>query len=157
MNRARLASVLGFLCGILFACSLIMQWMRDPSHLLPGPGLYPEWSVCVALFAGSLGLWFQKRWGRLTVLIAGVLFLVLCTGILVGVGCAASMLSCSRLNVLSQPTLAVSFYFAKVACSVESIQCYETSVCVQPILTILTMTVLLKPLASNNRSKGRDA
>jgi hypothetical protein len=152
MSRARLGSLLALLCGTLFACSLLMQWMRDPSYYPhQPPPRYLEWAICVALFAGAIGLWFQRRWARLTFLIAGSFFLFLCIGVFVGVGCAGTLMSCYRYNLLSQPTLAVSYYFAKVACSVESLQCYEVATFAQPVLTMLTMAVLVKPLVYNNR------
>jgi hypothetical protein len=154
MNRPRLGSLLGLLCSSLFLCSLFVA--IDPYYAHPRDR-YFLWGVCGALFAGSVGLWFQRRWGRLALLIGGGIFLFLCLDVFVGVAAMGTPLSSYRFYILHSPTLAVSYYFAKLACSVESLQCYEASTCVQPALTILTMTVILKPLASNNRWSDRDS
>jgi len=148
MTRAHLGSLLGLLCSTLFALSLLTAVDLYP------PWPYLEWGVFGVMFAASIGLWFQKRWGRLTLLISGIIFLWLWLGVLVGTGCAGSLIGCARHNLQSQPAVAVAYYLAKFACRAESADCYVGASFVQPVLMMLTMAVVLKPLASNHRWRG---
>ena len=149
MDRVRLGSLLSLLCSILFAASLLTA-----VHPYP-PGLpYVLWGLCGVLFISSVSLWFQKRWGRIIFLIGGCIYLLYCLEMLVGVGCAGTLASCYKYHLQSQPSLAVAYHFAKLVCSEESLQCYASFTCIQPVLTIFAMIVLLKPLASNNRWRG---
>jgi len=160
MNRARIGSLLALLCGILVVCSLLTQLVNEPTSYPyfqrpQPPAQYVGLSIGGAYFAASVGLWLQRRWGRLIFFITGSIFLFLSLGFFpIELAYAGTPMSNYRYALLSQPLLAASYYFARLACSVESLQCYEAAACVQPILTILTMAVLVKPLASNNRWRG---
>jgi hypothetical protein len=152
MRRARLASLLGLLCSLLLAASLLIAVDPYPPARLP----YFLWGLCGVLFVASVGLWFQKRWARIVFLVAGTIFLLqyAAAALLGPEGCAGTLVGCYRHYIRSEPMLALIYPFLKVICSPESVRCYTSSMYLAPAPMIFAMAILLKPLASNNRWRG---
>jgi hypothetical protein len=159
MVRARLGSLLGVLCSTLFALSLLLVVDTHAPHWV---GFL--WLLCGALLISSVGLWFRKRWARLAFLLVASWLLLLYIaeiGLAPG-GCAGTMSGCYNYYIQHDPLLAVAHYFAyltcshdlDLCCSEQLVRCIKRSMYVQPALTLFAMVVLLKPLASNNRSSG---
>jgi hypothetical protein len=159
MTRARLGSLLGGLCGVLLALSLLV--VESPTRH------WALWALCDALCIFAVGVWLRNRWARWGFLIA-LCFLMLSYVASIEFapgGCAGSLAGCYNYYIRHDPTLAVAHYFAylicshplDLCCSDHLIRCHKLSMYVQPALSLVAMVVLLKPLASNNRSSGRDA
>jgi hypothetical protein len=147
MGRARLVSLLGLLCSLLLAASLLIA--VDPYP----PGLpYFLWGLCGVLFVASVGLWLQKRWAHIVFLVAGTIFLLQYAAavFLAPHGCAGTWVGCYRHYVRSEPMLAVIHRLVEVTCSPESVRCYTSSMYLLSAPMIVAMALLLKPLASNN-------
>ena len=163
MVRARLGSLLGVLCSILFALSLLL--VVDPH---PVPWVVFLWFLCGALFVSSVRVWPRRRWARLAFLVTASWLLVLSVLSIAEIavspgGCAGTMNGCYNYYVQHDPLLAIAHYFAYLTCShdldmccSELVRCIKRSMYVQPALTLLAIVLLLKPLASNNRWSGRE-
>jgi hypothetical protein len=154
MDRARIGSLLGLFCSCLFAVSLVVVVNPYPpwrTHFL--------WALCAVLIASSVGVWFRKRGARLALMVAGIIYLVqYVAAVAVAPGaCAGEWVQCYRRGVLSEGMFAIIYYFARLVCSTESVHCYTTFMYLLPAPMIIALVTLLRPLASNNRSKGRDA
>src|ERR1700733_7461732 len=148
MTRSRLGSLLGLLCSSLLLWSLLI--VVDPYPPRP----YFEWGLFSALFTASVGVWFNKTWARIIFLVVGSVFVLFSVAaIAVGFSCAGNLVNCYQRFVRSQPIFADVYYFAKVACMPQSVRCFDSLMYVQPVLTGLALAVLLRPLASNSRSK----
>jgi hypothetical protein len=151
MDRARLGSLLGLLCSLLLAASLL-------SAVNPYPPWWPYmlWGLWSMMFIASVGLWSHSRWGRTIFLGAGIIFLLECSGeILMAPGaCAGTLAGCYKHYVISDPMLAVDYYLVKLTCSGESVRCYTSVMYLQAALMIVAIATLLKPLTSNNRWRG---
>jgi len=151
MGRGRLGSLLGLLCSLLFAASLLIA-------VNPYPPWWPYllWGLWSMVFIASVGLWSHSGWGRIILLGTGIIFVLECSGeILLAPGaCAGTLIGCYKHYVISDPMLAVDYYVGKLICSGESVSCYRSVMYLQPALMILAIGTVLKPLASNNRWKG---
>jgi hypothetical protein len=158
MVRARLGSLLGVLCSTLVALSLLLVVNPYQHHW------GALWALCGALLISSVGLWFRKRWARLAFLLGGSFLLLsyIAEIELAPGGCAGSIAGCYNYYIQHDPLLAVAHYFAyltcshplDLCCSEQLIRCHKLSMYVQPALTLLAMAFVLRPLASNNRSRG---
>jgi hypothetical protein len=153
MDRARIGSLLGLHCSSLFAASLLLAVDPYPpwrTHFL--------WALCTVLFVTSVGVWFRIRGARLTLIVAGVIYLLqYASTVAVGWVCGGNWVQCYGRGILSEGIFAVIYYFARLTCSTESVHCYTTLLYLLPTPMIIAVVILLKPLASNNRSKGSDA
>jgi len=159
MDRARLGSLLGLLCSVLLAISLLVVVNPYP------PGLpYLLWGLCGVLCIASASLWFRRRWGRVVFLVAGTVILLGYVDAILWApgGCAGTLAGCYNHYIQSNRMLAVAHYFVyftcshqpDLCCSEQLIRCHKLSMYVQPALTLLVLLILLKPLASNNRWRG---
>jgi hypothetical protein len=151
MSSSRVGSICGLLSSIFFVTSLVV--VVDP---YPPGSIHFLWGLCGVFFVASIGVWFQVPWARIVFFIAGILFLGVSSGPILGYACAGNPVGCFRHGLLSEPTLAVAYYLAEIICSDYSLRCYEIAACVPPGVTAAAMTILLIPSASNKRWSGRD-
>jgi hypothetical protein len=151
MDRARLGSMLGLLCSLQLAASLL-----SVVNAYPPWWPYMLWGLWSMLVIASIGLWSHSGWGRAIFLGAGIIFLLECSGeILMAPGsCAGTLVGCYEHYVISDPMLAVDYYLVKLTCAGESVRCYTFAMYLQAGLMVVAIAILLKPLASNNRWRG---
>jgi hypothetical protein len=119
MNRARLASVLTLLWAAVQVGSLLIMRFYPPRHL-------SGWGIALALLVISGGLWLQKPWARISLLVVG--------GVL----------------VVFYATVTYRYGFP---CRNDFPGCYPWAIS-QPFLVVAALAALLWPLASNNRWRG---
>jgi hypothetical protein len=118
---------LGSLLALLW--SAVQVWSLFNLRFYPSQ--HPlGWTLCVVFLAISTGLWLRQPWARTAFLVVGGVLLV---------------------------SYAVAYYFAQTPCMKDMSGCHPLLILSQPLLTAVGLATLAKPLASNNRSKGRDA
>ena len=80
------------------------------------------WALCVIFLAVAVGLWLAKPWARVSYLVLGGGFVIF---------------------------YVVAWYLTGFPCAEGSSGCNVPLVLSQPMLTIATLAILLRPLASN--------
>jgi hypothetical protein len=80
------------------------------------------WGICVVFLAVAIGLWLAKPWARVSYLFLGGGFLIF---------------------------YAISSYLTGFPCAEGSSGCNVPLILSQPMLTIATLAILLRPLAPN--------
>jgi len=79
------------------------------------------WGLCVVFLAVAVGLWLAKSWARVSYLVLGGAFVIF---------------------------YAIAWYLTGFPCA-EGSGCNVPLVLSQPLLTVATLAILLRPLASN--------
>ncbi len=108
---------------------LALLWSAIQARTLVYLRFYPPrhvvgWGLCAIFLAISVGLWLGKPWARMSFLAIGCLFVLVYAGL---------------------------YLFANVPCWKDLPGCHPLWIASQPLLTIVALVVLWKPLASNNR------
>jgi hypothetical protein len=109
------------------ASLLTLLWSAIQGWSLLLLGFYPAyhivaWGLCVVFLAVAVGLWLAKPWARVSYLVLGGGFVIF---------------------------YVVAWYLTGFPCAEGSSGCNVPLVLSQPMLTIATLAILLKPLASN--------
>src|SRR5712692_3004940 len=81
-----------------------------------------RWGLCVVFLTIAVGLWLAKPWARISFLVIGSGFVVFYAG---------------------------AYYLSDLPCARDSSGCNIPLILSQPILTIATLAILFRPLASN--------
>jgi len=80
------------------------------------------WGLCVVFLTIAVGLWLAKPWARISFLVIGSGFVIFYVG---------------------------AYYLSDLPCARDSSGCNIPLILSQPILTIATLAILFRPLASN--------
>jgi hypothetical protein len=111
---------------------LALLWSAIQAWSLWRLGFYPPrhlvgWAFCAVFLAISLGLWQRQPWGRFAFLTLGSVLVI---------------------------SYAIIYFFGQSPCTPNFSGCYPVLIVSQPLLTIVGLAILMKPLASNNRWRG---
>jgi uncharacterized membrane protein len=109
------------------ASLLTLLWSAIQAWSLVLLGFYPAfhivgWGLCAIFLTIAIGLWFAKPWARVSFLVLGSGFVIF---------------------------YIAAYYLARLPCASDSSSCNIPLVLSQPMLTIATLAILLRPLASN--------
>ncbi len=99
----------------------IQAWSLLLLHFYP-KGHVVAWALCIIFLAVAVGLWLAKPWARMSYLVLGGGFVIF---------------------------YVVAWYLTGFPCAEGSSGCNVPLVLSQPMLTIATLAILLRPLASN--------
>jgi hypothetical protein len=114
------------------ASLLTLLWSAIQAWSLWNLHFYPRqhplgWGLCVFFLAISVGLWLRPPWARIAFLLVG------------------SILAISYV---------AAYYFAQTPCTKDMSGCHPLLILSQPLLTVVALVILMKPLAPNNRRRG---
>lgn len=116
MNPSRIASILTFLWTLIQVWNLVALGYSPSGHVM-------AWLGCAVMAGVCVGLWFERLWARMTVLVAATAFIIF---------------------------YAVILYEHGVNCASDPMECYAQTFS-QPLLLAVIIVVLTRRRASNNR------
>ena len=112
-----------------FGSLIALLWAAIQAWSLWQLGFYPlrrpvGWIFCGVFLVIALGLWLRQPWGR-------VAFLALGSVLVISYG--------------------LVYFFGQSPCTPDFSGCHPVLIISQPLLTIVGLAILMKPLASNQR------